>query len=75
VEPTNPDLAAHQAHCEQWRAEGLPTLPSSLALERRINPFLRCEAPAVVASARAHGARGNDPVEVFATLRLWKNQH
>lgn len=75
ADPSNPDIPAHQARCQQLRAQGLSTLPSSLALERRINPFLRCDEPALVASARAHGAQATDPVSVFAALREWKNQH
>ncbi len=74
VEPANADIAAHAAHCQALRAEGVPTLPSSLALERRINPFLRCTEPAVVASARREGAANDEPVAVLAALREWKNR-
>lgn len=73
VEPGNADLIDYQARCSQRRAAGQPTLPSSVALERRINPFLRCEQPAVVAAAQRHGATGTTPVEVLAALRTWKN--
>lgn len=41
AEPNNPDLVAYQRHCEALRAQGLPTLPSTLGLEKKINPFLR----------------------------------
>ena len=68
-------IVAYQARCEALRAEGRPTLPSTLALERSINPFVRCSEPALAASARAHGARSDDPVEVFAALREWKNNY
>jgi hydroxyacylglutathione hydrolase len=74
VEPANAERAAHQARCEALRERGLPTLPSSIGLERRINPFLRCDEPAVVASAAAEGATGTAPVAVFAALREWKNR-
>ncbi|WKB55075.1 hydroxyacylglutathione hydrolase [Eleftheria terrae] len=74
VEPGNADIAAHRARCEAWRAEGRPTLPSTLDQESRINPFLRCDQPAVVAAARAQGAAGDDPVSVLAALRQWKNE-
>ncbi|MEN9419646.1 MAG: hydroxyacylglutathione hydrolase GloB [Pseudomonadota bacterium] len=74
VEPDNPDIAAHLARCEAWRAAGDITLPSSMALERRINPFLRCSEPAVVAAARREGAVDDSPVAVFAALREWKNR-
>ena len=59
---------------EALRAAGLPTLPSTIALERRINPFLRCSEPAVVAAARREGAANDEPVPVLAALREWKNR-
>jgi len=74
VEPGNAVLAAHAAHCASLRERGLPTLPSSVATEREVNPFLRVQIPEVRASARAHGARGDDDVSLFAALREWKNE-
>lgn len=74
VEPGNSALAAHSDRCAALREAGLPTLPSSIGLERKINPFLRCGEPEVVAAARAQGAPADDPVTVFATLREWKNR-
>ena len=41
VEPGNDDVSAHLSFCRQLRNIGKPTLPSTLALELRINPFLR----------------------------------
>lgn len=74
VEPDNLDITQHAAHCRALRAAGKPTLPSSLAIERRINPFLRTAVTAVQAAARDHGAVGVDEVATFAALREWKNQ-
>lgn len=74
VEPANADVAAHLRHCEALRAQQQMTLPSTLALERRINPFLRWSEPAVVDAAVAQGAPGRDPVAVFGALREWKNR-
>jgi hydroxyacylglutathione hydrolase len=73
VEPGNAELIDHHARCVQHRAAGEPTLPSTMARERQINPFLRCEQPAVVTVAQEHGATGTTPVEVLAALRTWKN--
>jgi hydroxyacylglutathione hydrolase len=75
AEPGNEDVVAHQARCEALRAAGQATLPSTIALERRINPFMRCAEPTLAASAQAHGARGDGPVEVLAALREWKNNY
>ncbi len=75
VEPANAALADYAQRCQALRAAGQPTLPSSIAIERQINPFLRCSEPAVVASALAHGAVQEDTVSVFAALREWKNSY
>ena len=74
VEPDNAVLSAHTRHCQALRAIAQPTLPSSMALELQINPFLRSREPAVVAAARAQGAASADPVAVLAALREWKNR-
>jgi len=74
VEPDNADVQRHLAHCEALRAAGQPTLPSTLSLERAINPFLRCAQPSVRAAARARGAASDDPIAVFTAIRAWKNE-
>jgi hydroxyacylglutathione hydrolase len=73
VEPHNTALADYEVRCKALRAEGAWTLPSTIAIERAVNPFLRVREPEVAASARAHGAASTDPTEVLAALREWKN--
>jgi hydroxyacylglutathione hydrolase len=74
VEPDNADVQKHVAWCEQQRANHLPTLPSTIALERRINPFMRCAAPSVISKALERGAPDAHPTTVLSTLRQWKNE-
>ncbi|MEQ1682693.1 MAG: hydroxyacylglutathione hydrolase [Burkholderiaceae bacterium] len=74
VEPVNAALADYTAWCEAQRANGQPTLPSSIATERLVNPFLRCAEPGVALTAQARGAPNTDPVAVLAALRQWKNE-
>jgi hydroxyacylglutathione hydrolase len=74
VEPDNAAAAEYTAWCERQRSAGRATLPSSIARERAVNPFLRCAEPAVVRSALQHGAHSADPVPVFAAIRQWKNE-
>jgi hydroxyacylglutathione hydrolase len=74
VEPDNPAIARHARHCEDLRAAGTPTLPSTLALERQVNPFLRCHVPAVVDAARGQGAESAEAAAVLGALRAWKNR-
>jgi hydroxyacylglutathione hydrolase len=74
VEPDNQVLAHYASTAGQLRAAQQPTLPSSIGLERQINPFLRSRLPSVVAAARGFEPRAQDDVSVFAALREWKNQ-
>lgn len=81
VEPDNAALAAYTAHCRQLREQQRPTLPSSIATERAINPFLRSDLAAPRASALRRAESSSTPlaadadrVAVFATLRQWKNE-
>ena len=74
LDPTNVELAAYEGWCQAQRTDDRPTLPSTVLIERQINPFLRANEPAVVAAALAHAPQSQaDPVSVFATLRQWKN--
>ncbi|MGJ7524406.1 hydroxyacylglutathione hydrolase [Variovorax sp. GB1P17] len=75
VEPANDDLTQYNARCESLRAQGQPTLPSQLATERQINPFLRSREATVLRAVRAHAELSADAGEadVFAALRQWKN--
>lgn len=74
VDPLNTDLQRHVALCKDLRERNLPTLPSSIGVEKRINPFLRAREPALEASARTHAPDTQPgPLGVFTTLRAWKN--
>jgi len=75
VEPGNADLTQYTARCESLRAQGQPTLPSQLATERRINPFLRSREATVLRAVREHAELSANAAEadVFAALRQWKN--
>lgn len=75
VEPGNTDLAQYNAQCQALRANNQPTLPSSIALEKKINPFLRSRIPAVMSAAQAHDAAMAQSTGTFATLRQWKNDY
>ena len=75
VEPDNLQLTAYQGQCLALRESGQPTLPSTIKVERQINPFLRSEQPTIVASANRFDATGTVQHGAFATLRQWKNQY
>ena len=69
IEPDNPDIAAAAE-----KAACTPTLPVSLAHEKRINPFLRVHLPQVRQRAEALCGRALPSDEaVFVALRELKN--
>jgi len=74
VEPDNRDTRLYQELCLQKRQQQLPTLPSLMKQELKINPFLRTAEPAVQQAAEQHAARVLSTEEaVFVTLRQWKD--
>ena len=74
VEPDNAALQRRMKEARTMRDAHRPTLPSTIGDEIDCNPFLRCEAPAVVAAATQRlGRAPADSVETFATLRAWKD--
>jgi hydroxyacylglutathione hydrolase len=74
VEPGNAALADRIAAERAKRQAGLPTVPSTIGLEKATNPFLRCGEAEIVESLRRAGRlRQEDPLAVFTALREWKN--
>jgi hydroxyacylglutathione hydrolase len=70
VEPDNQDLLARMRDVQRLRAAGLATVPTTVALERATNPFLR---PTSVALRRTLGLEQSDDVTVFARTRALKD--
>lgn len=75
VDPHNRALQQRQIEAAATRAAGRPTLPSSIALERATNPFLRAHEPALAEAARfaPQPAADDGELAVFSALRQWKN--
>ena len=73
VEPGNSDLCKRVDEVAVARASGRSTVPSTIALEKATNPFLRCSEPEIVASAQRRVAQAKNALEVFTVLREWKN--
>ena len=74
VEPENADIVTRLAQAKALRDRGEPTVPSTLDEELATNPFLRCDQPAIqVAAAKHAGVPLRNAVDVFATVRLWKD--
>jgi hydroxyacylglutathione hydrolase len=74
VEPNNPQTQLRSEDVARLRAENRSTVPSRIAIELDTNPFLRWDAPEVVAAAtRRLGHTPADRVETFAAIRQWRN--
>ncbi len=70
VDPDNQALQARAKEAAAQRAADRPTIPARLGDEKRANPFLRADDPAVMAHL---GLADAAPFEVFAALRKAKD--
>ena len=70
IEPKNVALVDRVAEIEQLRADGTPTLPTTIGRELATNPFLRASRPEVKAALNLAGA---DDAAVFAEIRRRKD--
>ena len=74
IEPSNKDLQEYTQKVIQLRENNLPSLPSRLSLEQKINPFLRCNEPTVIQAANGNSQQAlADPIAVFTALRQMKD--
>ena len=70
VEPGNQDLLARCKEIDELRSKGLPTVPTTIGLERATNPFVR---PSSANLQETVGLSGDDLVAVFAETRERKD--
>lgn len=70
IEPANSDLILRAREIDALRAEGKSTLPTTMALEKRTNPFLRVDEPAV---RDLLGMPEATRAEVFGEIRTRKD--
>ncbi|TWX71961.1 hydroxyacylglutathione hydrolase [Colwellia demingiae] len=74
VEPNNIDLHNYAEQVNVKRQQNQATIPSNIALELQINPFLRCHEHSIKLAAQTYSkqTQGNDS-EVFSAIRAWKD--
>ncbi|WP_299477917.1 hydroxyacylglutathione hydrolase [uncultured Roseibium sp.] len=70
IEPGNADLKTRAEEVKQLRAGNQPTLPTTMALEKATNPFLRAGEASV---AEALGMSGKSAADVFTEIRTRKD--
>jgi len=71
IDPDNPRLAARAREVDALRSDGRPTIPSSLAVEKQTNPFLRPTSPGIRKTLAMPDA---SDAEVFAEIRKRKDR-
>ncbi len=71
VDGRNEALIERARAVDRLRAAGTPTVPTTVALERATNPFLRARDPGLQASV---GLSGSEPAAVFAEVRKRKDR-
>ena len=70
IDPSNPDLVARAGEVDALRAGNKPTLPTTIGLEKRTNPFLRVDSPAV---RERLGMPAASSADVFGEIRTRKD--
>lgn len=74
VNNSNQDLHARIERENKTRDEGKPTLPSSIDLELKTNPFLRSNDPEIIKAAEQHCNQSvSDSTAIFAAIRELKD--
>ncbi|MBD2212009.1 hydroxyacylglutathione hydrolase [Nostoc linckia FACHB-104] len=69
VDGENADLQKRFDEVKAYRNQGKATIPSTIGVEKRTNPFLRWEQPTLQSAAKS-----NDPVQTFARIRGMKDR-
>jgi hydroxyacylglutathione hydrolase len=72
-EPDNPAVNQRASITQQLRAANKITLPSTIALEKATNPFLRCTQPEIILTLQHRGLNDTSELGVFTAMRAWKN--
>ena len=71
MEPDNEALIKRMEEVARLRAEGRPTVPTTMYQEKRTNPFLRPDSRGIRVQL---GMEDADDVEVFAEVRKRKDR-
>jgi len=74
VEPNNQSLLNYVKEVKQLRANNQATIPTTISLEKQINPFLRTELAQVKKAAQQYCQKSiTNSVECFSKIRAWKD--
>ncbi|GGB49034.1 hydroxyacylglutathione hydrolase [Shewanella inventionis] len=74
VTPNNIELNKYSQKVDQLRSQNIPSIPSTIAIEKAINPFLRCHINETqVAISNEYKIPNIDEIQTFTLMREWKN--
>ena len=74
VEPKNAELVHYYNQVLERRENNISTIPTSILLEKKVNPFLRCDQQEIIDSASDFcGHKTLNALETFTAIRQWKN--
>ncbi len=75
VDPENKELINYSKQVNELRAKEQSTIPTSINIEKKINPFLRSHKQSIQASALLFdkSIQANS-LDTFTTIRRWKDQ-
>ena len=75
VDGNNSDLLAWSLQAQALRDQQLPTVPTTIGLEKTVNPFMRSDSPSIIATAQAHSELSlQNKEDVLAVIRKMKDQ-
>ena len=74
IEPKNPDILQRIRDDTARRERKQPTMPSTIGLEKKTNPFFRFMEPELQEHLISLGLiSSKNPVHAFASMREWRN--
>ena len=75
VEPENKAIQARLKRVREMRRAKQFTTPTTVALERATNPFMRCDSPELIATVKRHDSQNDgSPAEVLRVVRELKDK-
>ncbi len=74
VEPSNSNLHNYAERVKSLRKDEQATIPSTIGLERQINPFMRCHEKTIKLAAQSYSNTiQTSDSDVFSVVRGWKD--
>ena len=74
VEPSNNNLNNYAEQVKSLRLDMQATIPSTIGLEKQINPFMRCNEEAVKLASQTYSKQlQTTDSDVFSVIRGWKD--